>query len=99
MFQEFVCETNIRNEIRIYGNSTIAANVFDSGKPVSVIAYNNNIYICYHDDGTIKGTQIQLSNKIIFKFGMQYYSISLKKKTIILNEYDIDYVGVLYFRC
>ena len=47
------------------------------------------------DDGTIKGTQIQLSNKIIFEFGVHYYSISLKKKTIILNEYDIDYVGVL----
>ena len=82
MFQEVVRETNIRNEIRIYGNSTIAANVFDSGKPVSVLAYNNNNYICYRDDGTIKGTQIKLFDKIMVAYGMVYYSISLKKNTI-----------------
>ena len=88
-------ETNIRNEIRIYGNHNIAATVFNSGKPISVLAYNNKIYICYRDDSGIKGTQIQLSNKIIYDFDVNYYSISLKKKTIMLNEYDIDYVGVL----
>jgi hypothetical protein len=88
-------ESNIRNEIRIYGNYTIAGDAFQEGKPISAIAYNNKIYLCYRDDGKIKGTRIKLDNKVELEYGMVYYSISLKENTITFNEYDIDYVGVL----
>jgi hypothetical protein len=90
-----VNETNIRKEIRIYNSYTTAVNIFNGGKPISVLAYNNKIYICYRDDGQIKGTRIKLDNKIELEYGLVYYSISLKDTTIILNEYDIHYVGVL----
>jgi hypothetical protein len=90
-----VHETNIRKEVRIYSTHTVAVNIFNGGKPVSVLAYNNKIYICYRDDGKIKGTRIKLDNKIELEYGLVYYSISLKDTTIVLNEYDVDYVGVL----
>ena len=88
-------DTNIRKEIRIYGNYNIATKVFGSGKPISALAYNNKLYICFRDDGCIKGKQIKLDKKAVLDYDMVYYSISLKKKTIILNEYDINYVSVL----
>ena len=90
-------QTNIRKEVRIYGNYNIAATVFESGKPISVLVYKNKIYICYRDDGNIKGIHIQLKKTMpmIIILGMTYYSISLKTTTLILNEYDINYVGVL----
>ena len=88
-------ETNIRKEIRIYGNKDTAFKAFQSGKPISVLAYNNRIYLCYRDEGKIKGTRITLDNKEAFEYGMVYYTISIKDNTIILDEYNVDYVGVL----
>ena len=90
-----VRETNIRNEIRIYSNNTVAVDAFQSGKPISVLAYNNKIYLCYREEGKIKGGRIKLDNKIELEYGMVYYSISIKDNTIILDEYNVDYVGVL----
>jgi hypothetical protein len=88
-------ETNIRKEIRIYSNVTVAVNAFRSGKPISVLAYNNKIYLCYRDEGKIKGARINLGNKEEFEYGMVYYTISIKDNTIILDQYNVDYVGVL----
>ena len=90
-----VSETNIRKEIRIYGNYDIAIKAFNARKPISVLAYNQKVYICYRDDGKIKGTRIKLDDKIEMEYGLVYYSISLKDNTLVLNEYDVDYVGVL----
>ena len=90
-----VCETNIRKEIWIYGNYDIATEAFNARKPVSVLAYNQRVYIFYCDDGKIKGTRIKLDDKIELEYGLVYYSILLKDKTLVFNEYDVDYVGVL----
>jgi hypothetical protein len=88
-------ESNIRKEIRIYGNYTIAGNAFQDGKPISAMAFNNKIYICYRSNGKIKGTRIKLSDKVELDYGMVYYTITLIKKSIFFKLYNIDYVGVL----
>ena len=88
-------DSNIRKEIRIYGNYKIAGEVFHSGKPISAILYNKKIYICYRYKGEIIGTKIKLNGKVTLHYGMNYYSISLQKTTITLTNYNIDYVGVI----
>lgn len=88
-------ESNIRKEIRIYGNYKIAGDIFHSGKPISGMVYNNKIYICYRFEGEIKGTRIKLDDKVTLHYGMNYYSISLKECNITLTDYNIDYVGVI----
>lgn len=86
---------NIRSEARIYGNYKIAANAFQHGMPISAITHNNKIYIGYRNKGKIKGTEIKLQNKEELKYGNTYYSISLIKSSVTLDEYDENYVGML----
>ena len=88
-------DSNIRKEIRIYGNYKIAGEVFHSGKPISSILYKKKIYICYRYKGDIIGTRIKLNDKVTLHYGMNYYSISLSKTTVTLTNYNIDYVGVI----
>ena len=45
----------------------------DSGKPISLLLYNNLKYICNRKSGSLKGVRIKSSNKEEMPYNQLYY--------------------------
>lgn len=86
---------NLRKEIKIYPTNNNAKESFDSGKPISVLLYNDKFYIFYRNKGSIIGNHIMLFDKIEQTRKQVHYSIAWKEKTINADTLTGFYVGVI----
>jgi hypothetical protein len=86
---------NLRKEVKIYATRKDAKQTFDAGKPLSVLLYNNKMYIFHREKGDIIGINIRLFDKKIMKRNQIHYSLQWKKTTINANTMTCNYVGVI----
>ena len=85
----------IRSQIKIYSSMDDARQSFDSGKPISLLLYNNMKYICYRKSGSLKGVRIKLSNKEEMPYNQLYYSIQWSNTKLTIDTTSNNFVGVI----
>jgi hypothetical protein len=85
----------IRNEIKIYSCKEESFKSFNSGKPISLLIYDNNKYICYRKSGDIKGVRIVLSKKEVLPYSQVYYSMKYTNLEIDIDTKKTNCVGVI----
>jgi hypothetical protein len=86
---------NLRKEIKIYPSCKDAKKSFDSGKPISVLLYDDKFHIFYRQKGSIIGREILLYDKTIEKRKQTYYSIEWKNISINAESLIGFFVGVI----
>lgn len=68
---------------------------FDSGKPFSLLLYNNMKYICYRKSGSLKGIRIKLSNKEEMSYNQLYYNIQWSNTKVTIDTTSNNFIGVI----
>ena len=85
----------IKNEIKIYCSKEDAKESYNSGKPISLLIYDEYKYICFRKSGDIIGVRIRLTKIEVIQHSQVCYSMHWTNSKINIDTTKTNCVGVI----
>ena len=84
---------SLRQIVKVYSCIQQARAVFDKGNPISSLSFNDHVYICYKNQGIVKGARIELYNETKLQYNQIYYSLLWTDEMMDINCEKNEWIG------